>query len=226
MSILSIHIDESGNLNLSNKQNTEYRITLVFHNQAEDISSAIVFLDNKLRWIGLDVPFIHTMPLIRQDKPFENLLREERQRIFNTFASFVATIPITYTSFSAVKSFYSAVPQMQIAFEHQIMDFIRHHLDYFQSFEKVVLYYDWGQAFVSKILQNTFAKTLGQNVEFRTAYQKDYKLMQVADYICALEQSKSRWDNNSGTKSEKEFFGSRVKFIKNYYKKIERKRFS
>ena len=127
MSILSIHIDESGNLNLSNKQNTEYRITLVFHNQAEDISSAIVFLDNKLRWIGLDVPFIHTMPLIRQDKPFENLLREERQRIFNTFASFVATIPITYTSFSAVKSFYSAVPQMQIAFEHQIMDFIRHH---------------------------------------------------------------------------------------------------
>ena len=60
MSILSIHIDESGNLNLSNKQNTEYRITLVFHNQAEDISSAIVFLDNKLRWIGLDVPFIHT----------------------------------------------------------------------------------------------------------------------------------------------------------------------
>ena len=58
MSILPIHIDESGNLNLSNRQNPEYRITLVFHNQAEDISSAISILDDKLSRIDLEVPLI------------------------------------------------------------------------------------------------------------------------------------------------------------------------
>ena len=45
MSVLSIHIDESGNLNLSNRQNPEYCLTMVFHNQNDDISTEISVLD-------------------------------------------------------------------------------------------------------------------------------------------------------------------------------------
>ena len=81
MSVLSIHIDESGNLNLTNKQNPEYCIAMVFHNQDDDISSEIAFLDEKLTKIGWAAPFVHTMPLIRQDKPFETMEGTERKRI-------------------------------------------------------------------------------------------------------------------------------------------------
>ena len=96
MSILSIHFDESGNLNLSNRQKPEYRITLVFHNQTEDISSAISILDDKLSRIDLEVPPIHAIPLIRQDK---NILR--MKRFYETYkdneklSPLVAEIPWT-----------------------------------------------------------------------------------------------------------------------------------
>lgn len=223
MSVLSIHIDESGNLNLTNKQNPEYCIAMVFHNQDDDISSGITFLDEKLSKIGWSAPFVHTMPLIRQDKPFETMEGTDRKRIFNTFASFVSALPISYAVFFADKSFYEDADRMQEAYEHQIRNFIENNLEIFHGYDSIICYYDRGQAIVSRILQNTLGSIFGNRIEFRTAYQKDYKLLQVADYICTLEQTKMRWDENRATKSEKCFFGTRHLFMKNYYRKIVKK---
>lgn len=224
MSVLSIHIDESGNLNLTNKQNPEYCITMIFHNQNDDISSEIAFLDKKLSEIGWPIPFVHTMPLIRQDEPFETMMGYERKRIFNTFASFVSKLPISYTVFFADKSFYQETSKIQIAYEHQIRNFLKSHLEFFQSFDKIICYYGSGQAIVNRILQNTLGDIFEDRVEFRKAYQKDYKLLQVADYICTLEQTKTRWDENRTTKSEQRFFTSRHLFMKNYYRHIGKKK--
>ena len=223
LSVLSIHIDESGNLNLINRQNPEYCLTMVFHNQDDDISAEVSFLDEKLQSIGCKAEFIHTTPLIRQDIPFEHLLREERKRIFRIFARFVEKIPVVYTAFIVEKSFYDNAEQIEKALEHQIRSFILEKLEYFQGFEKIIVYYDCGKALISRLLRDTFGRILGSRMDFRTAYQKDYKLLQVADYICTLEQSRIRWDNGNPTKSEQVFFLSRQKFLQNYYKKIIRK---
>ena len=196
---------------------------MVFHNQDNDISSEIAFLNAKLLSMNCDVAFIHTAPLIRQDKPFENMLREERKSIFRVFARFAEQLPITYASFSVTKTFYQDDKQIEEAFEHQIRNFIEDNLEYFQSFKKIIVYYDCGQAIISKILRDTFGEIFGNRMDFRTAYQKDYRLLQVADYICTLEQSKIRWDNYNPTKSEQVFFLSRQKFLQNYYRKIVKK---
>ena len=196
---------------------------MVFHNQDNDISSEIAFLNAKLLSLNCDVAFIHTAPLIRQDKPFENMLREERKSIFRVFARFAEQLPISYASFSVTKTFYQDDKQIEEAFEHQIKNFIEDNLEYFQSFEKIIVYYDCGQAIISKILRDTFGEIFGNRMDFRTAYQKDYRLLQVADYICTLEQSKIRWDNDNPTKSEQVFFLSRQKFLQNYYRKIVKK---
>ena len=128
-----------------------------------------------------------------------------------------------YTTFTATKVFYQDGKQLEEAFEHQIRNFIENKLEYFQTFERIIIYYDCGQAIISKILRDTFGKIFGSRIDFRTAYQKDYKLLQVADYICTLEQSKARWDNDNPTKSEQVFFFSRQKFMQNYYRKIVKK---
>ena len=47
---------------------------MVFHNQDDDISAELQFLNKRLSDINCDVPFIHTSPLIRQDEPFEDWL--------------------------------------------------------------------------------------------------------------------------------------------------------
>ena len=89
--------------------------------------------------------------------------------------------------------------------------------------DKIIIYYDRGQKIISRILRNTFGNIFGGIVDFRTAYQKDYRLLQVADYICTLEQSRIRWNQHKPTKSEKDFFLTRQVFMKNFYKKISRK---
>ena len=89
MSVLSIHIDESGNQNLSNRQNPTHCLTMVFHNQEDDISSELQFLNKRLTDINCDVPFIHTSPLMRQDELFEDLLMTERMHVFRIFSRFV-----------------------------------------------------------------------------------------------------------------------------------------
>lgn len=196
---------------------------MVFHNQDDDISKEISVLNEKLGNIGWNESFIHTMPLIRQDDPYTTFLREERIKIFTTFAAFVSALPITYKTFFITKTFYQNESQMEEAFVHQISSFIEDRLEYFQYFDRIVIYYDRGQKIISRILRNTFGNIFGGIIDFRVAYQKDYRLMQVADYICTIEQSKIRWDNGCPTKSEKDFFLTRQTFIKNFYKKINKK---
>ena len=72
---------------------------MVFHNQDDNISKEISVLNEKLGNIGWNESFIHTMPLIRQDDPHTTFLREERIKIFTTFAAFVSALPITYKTF-------------------------------------------------------------------------------------------------------------------------------
>ena len=196
---------------------------MVFHNQDDDISTEISVLNTKLENTGWNESFIHTMPLIRQDEPYAAFLREERIKIFTTFAAFVSALPICYKTFFITKTFYQNESQMEEAFVHQISSFINDRLEYFHHFDKIVIYYDRGQKIISKILRNTFGDIFGGIVDFRTAYQKDYRLMQIADYICTLEQSRIRWDEHRTTKSEKDFFLTRQIFMKNFYKKLRRK---
>ena len=100
---------------------------MVFHNQDDNISSNLQFLDKRLSEIDCDVPFIHTSPLIRQDKPFEDLLMTDRMHIFRIFSRFVEQLPIT---------------QIEEAFRRQIKNFIEYNLECFQIFEKITVYYD------------------------------------------------------------------------------------
>ena len=80
----------------------------------------------------------------------------------------------------------------------------------------------------STVLTRSTRTVLNDNlIDFTTALSiidtEDYRLMQVADYICTLEQSRIRWDEHRTTKSEKDFFLTRQIFMKNFYKKLRRK---
>ena len=103
---------------------------MIFHNQDDDISSELQFLIKRLSDINCDVPFIHTVPLIRQDEPFANLSGSERKKIFRVFARFVELLPINYMSFQVTKTFYQGNKQIEEAFEQQIKNFIEERLEF------------------------------------------------------------------------------------------------
>ena len=103
----------------------------------------------------------------------------------------------------------------------EIYSFIREHLDFFQSYDRIEWFYDKGQREVSNLLRSTFEEMFYPNVEMRVSQQNDYKLLQVADFLCTVEHTK-KWDLGIETKSERDFFESRRYFVQNYYNKVKK----
>lgn len=99
---------------------------------------------------------------------------------------------------------------------------LKDHAEYFESFDKIIVYYDNGQVELTKILTTLFNALLN-NVEFRKVKPSDYKLFQVADLVCTLELLFEKSGTSSFTHSEFEFFHSARDFKKNYYKSISQK---
>lgn len=77
--------------------------------------------------------------------------------------------------------------------------------NFWNSFDKVIIYYDNGQIELTKILTSVFS-TLYTHVEFRKVKPVDYKLFQIADLICTIELPAEKAETNSLTNSELDFF--------------------
>lgn len=100
MKELSIFVDESGDFGEYEKHAPYYIVTMVFHDQKNDISDNINFLNNSLKQIGYgDEQAIHTEPLIRREKPYQYFQPNERRAIFSKLYYFTLNCNIKYKSF-------------------------------------------------------------------------------------------------------------------------------
>lgn len=68
MKELSIFIDESGDFGEYDHHSPFYIITMVFHDQNENIQPAILKLNHELSFLGLNDLCIHTGPIIRKEE--------------------------------------------------------------------------------------------------------------------------------------------------------------
>ena len=73
MKVLSIFVDESGDVGDYQSISPYYIFSMVFHNQEDDISSEIEKLNHDLSLIGFGDMAIHTEPLIRREEAYANL---------------------------------------------------------------------------------------------------------------------------------------------------------
>ena len=104
----------------------------------------------------------------------------------------------------------------------QISLFIRNHFDEFLAFDNVKIYYDNGQVEVSRLLSSVFNALLPSPI-FRKVMPSDYKLFQVADFICTMELVSIKLESRLFSKSEMTFFGNRRDLKQNYLKALKKK---
>ncbi|MCR5395851.1 MAG: hypothetical protein K6E64_00135 [Lachnospiraceae bacterium] len=83
MKELSIFIDESGDFSEYTIHSPYYIITMIFHDQSDDINPSISKLNQELFYLQLDGLCIHTGPIIRKKEIYKNMNIAERRRIFN-----------------------------------------------------------------------------------------------------------------------------------------------
>ena len=146
----------------------------------------------------------------------------DRRRIFNKMMAFIRSIDIQYKCFSIEKKHIQDSVESTGKLSKQISIFIREHYNEFLEFDDVKIYYDNGQIQVSRLLSSVF-NVLLQNPVFRKVMPSDYKLFQVADFVCTMELIKLKIANNLFSKSELNFFGSLRDLKQNYLKILARK---
>ena len=221
MRYLSIFVDESGDFGMSKNSSPYYVITMVFHDQYFDIQNQIDRLENELSSLGYRNHVVHCDPLIMRRGEYGYLSPLERKAIFQKLYHFAIRCNIRYKQFYFVKKEVKDVFDLRARIAKSISIFIKQKYREISSFDNVVLYYDNGQKDIINILNTVFATELSSH-ETRLAYQKDYRLSQVADMICTLKLLEERANKNTLSKSEELVFGSRRVLIKDFIKPIKK----
>ncbi len=221
--ILSCFIDEAGDFGNYEPHSPYYIVSVIAHNQSDSIQSEIDGLEHCLNTLGFPHHAIHTAPLIRREGDYQYLNMEQRRKLFNLIFRFARKCPIQFFTAQVRKSEYADSDILEAKITKEIKTQLERCMNYWHSFDKIIIYYDNGQKPLKRIL-NILFNTLFANVEVRKISPVDYKLFQVADLICTLEHIKVKIDIGQFSNSETEFFSSRHQFKKDYWRKLNSQR--
>lgn len=130
--------------------------------------------------------------------------------------------PITYEC--AVVNRKEAIGKIELSGKlgREISGIIKKHEDFFREYEKIIVYYDNGQAELSAVLNTVFSIHFS-NVEFRKAQPQRYRLLQIADFICSMELMKIKRIEKRLSKSEEKFFYKPQELKKTFIRAVEKK---
>ena len=95
MKELSIFVDESGDFGDYAEHSSYYIISLIMHDQKNDIDADIGKLEQRLSEIGFPNHCLHAGPIIRNENPYRKESLESRQKLLKAFMSFVRKIDIS-----------------------------------------------------------------------------------------------------------------------------------
>ena len=192
---------------------------------SKSIDEQIVRLSIELENIGFPLgTAVHTYPIIRKEDEYQNLPLALRRKVIDKIVTFTRRCDISYVSFGVKKREYPDRLKMMGKLTRDLSIFFREHADYLLSFDKVIAYYDNGQADITNMI-NTIFNAFFFDVEFRKVRPSDYRLYQSADLLCTMELLSMKIADNALTKTDLIFFESKRRIMKDYIKTLGAKRF-
>ena len=164
--VLSVFIDESGDFGTYDYHAPYYLVTMVLHDQSVDISANINALEEHMRNLGYEHHAVHTGPLIRRESVYVNDMMENRLKLFNSLFHFARKLDFKYICVKIKKSECPDVITMTAKLSKAIADAIRSRTEFWEQYDRVIVYYDNGQMELTKILTSVFS-TLYAHIDFR-----------------------------------------------------------
>lgn len=222
MKQLSVFIDESGDFSFGKMSSAYYLITLVFHDQNEELENLIRSLDRKIHQIDPNISAIHTGPIIRQKDEYSELSLDDRRNLLYSFQHFVRKLPVKYHTISIKKKECKHHDDLVSRLSKELNRFAVSNTEFFACYDQIIVYYDNGQQEIKNILNTVFSINFS-SVDFRVVRPVDYRLFQVCDYICSLELLEIKLAAGSLAKTEKLFFYKPQELKKQFLKEIHKK---
>jgi hypothetical protein len=221
--VLNIFADESGVYGPYEKHSPYYIVTLVFHDQSTDVSKDIEKFLNKMTELDLTGNVVHSGRLIRREFEYKDISLIDRKRIFNAIYNFSRVVDIKYHSFMVEKKHIVDDVDLSFRLIKQLSSFLQKNLETFVDYDNVIVYYDYGQNELTKLLISSFNMALN-SVEVKKTKHSEYQLFQVADMLCTLELISAKAERNQLSKSETVFFKSKKNLYKSYLRAIQSKK--
>lgn len=220
---LSIFIDESGDFGDLKERPSYYLVSMVFHDQSLSIENDVKKLEESIKTSGFDIEYIHTGPVIRRESVFENYSLDDRRKLLYKILNFYNKSQITHDTVIVNRKEAPDKISLSGRLAKEIKNMIMKHQEYFDAFDKIIVYYDNGQSELSSILNAVFS-LLFNDVEFRKAEPQKYRLLQVADFICSMELLQIKRNENRLSKSETQFFYKPQELKKTFLVSLNKKR--
>ena len=216
---LDIFIDESGDFSQFSKENPIYSIAFVMVNKEDDNNSPINKFNNYLISLFGGNHFVHVGNLVRAEKPYEEMAREERWRLFYTLFLLARHAKYSVLSPTIVKSESSDKTILDIT--KSIIKMINDNLHTFEKYY-LVIHYDFGQGPLAGIISSSFLSAF-PDCEIVKTPQSQNPFMQIADLFAYIELLKYKVNKGYLTRSETLFFGGMRNLKHNYLKPLNEK---
>mgnify|MGYP003298577537 CR=1 FL=1 len=185
---ISVFVDESGSFEPDEESSRFYLVCLLLHDQGDDISGFVNNLESYLEAIGLGRDHaVHVGPLIRREGVYQGMLREERQAVFRKMMAFIRKINVSYGCFKIDKHFNQAPTAVHDKLLQGLNRFLIDHADTLNSYDKLKVYYDDGQAQVKALLHEAFGMFSARTEFVEDVRPEKYRLFQAADLLCSVE---------------------------------------
>ena len=161
-----------------------YLLTLLFHDQSDDISGIVASYERSLANRELkDIP-MHFAPLIRGNGPYEGLDTPGRNGLLMSFTVFCSIAPVRYTTFLYRKDQFEDAAALRVKMKRDLIAFLFEHLAWLQGYDRIKIYYDDGQRIITHVLHHAFEYAVSkQTIMYKEASPTDYRLAQMADFI-------------------------------------------
>ncbi len=221
MKELSIFIDESGDFGEYNRISPYYIVTMVFHDQDNDISDCLSSLEQELSYLGYAHHCLHAGPIIRMESEYKNEDIVLRRKLLMKLMGFIRKIKVKHRSFYIEKKHVEDITDATGKISKQIAAWMKNNYETLLSYDIVKIYYDNGQVELSRILASVFNALL-PSVETKKVIPSDYRLFQVADFICTMKLTELKIENHTMSVQEQRFFGGEDGVKKNYLKDLKK----
>lgn len=224
MKELSIFIDESGDFGKFSHHSPYYIISLIFHEQNQNISSQMQEFESKLTQLGFANHSIHTSPIIRKELSYIDIDLILRRKLLSLTMGFIRKIDIKWSTISINKKQFDNFDEEISKLAKELSNFIKSNISYLLSFDNIKIYYDNGQTEIKALINSVFSINL-PNVIMKNILSTDYRLFQVADFICTFDLLYKKYSSKELSKSELIFFGNERNLYRNYIKPLSKLKF-
>lgn len=218
--VLHVYADEIGDVGPYDERSPIYALSLLFLDGDADRNKGLSALRREERHFGVG-RFIHSGNLIRGEKPYEEKLREDRQKLFWALLTYSAGINFRFSV--AVVSKENLELPLEDRLVNELTAILDRNGEYLSSFDRIVLHYDGGQKLCTHSLHKAFLNRYDR-VSFERTGQSEDVFMQVADLLCVLENIAFKLERGHLSRSEEAFLGKRRKIKKEVLGRFKRKR--